>query len=249
MCFTPKMVHGGRPLSTEVGPGIEIFCRLISSRFLLYTFGKASVLTVLCLAVDRWVSMVKPIYFRTSFSEKRAIVYLVLIWITSTVCHLKHVFQNKMNGKKCVRVSLSENLSHESLRWILVGYLSVTFYFPLIVTWFTFAYIWYVLKRKSTVESISVAMAKHRLLNMCAVTGLLLTVCWLPVEKMLVVKVFGGIKLASVANGILIWLSMFNSCGNPLVCYFTNMEYRREVERLFFCKKVSFSVASTELSR
>ena len=240
ICFIPGMIllwQGQFPF--DEGSGVEIFCRLINSRILLYTFGKASLLTVLCLAVERWVSMVKPIYFRTSFSKKRVIVYLVLIWTTSVVCHLK-CRPDKNKFKK---------LSRTGYIWFTIGYVTVTFFLPLTITWLTFAHIWYVLKKSTAVETRSTLKAKRRLQRMCAITALLLSVCWFPSEVSMVTHRFFSIHPMNFANGVLVALSMFNSCTSPLVYYVTNMEYRREINRLLLwkAKNTSGSTNSTEL--
>ena len=243
-------LHWRGQLPFDEGPGFDIFCRLINSRFLLYTFGKASLLTVLCLAVERWVSMVKPIYFRTSFSKKRVIVYLVLIWTTSVVCHLKNIFDFHAIGAKC-RPDKNKfmKLSRTGYIWFTIGYVTVTFFLPLAITWLTFAHIWYVLTKSPAVETRSTLKTKCRLLRMCAITALLLSVCWLPAEVSMVTHRFLSICPWNFANGILVALSMFNSCTNPLVYYVTNMEYRREIKRLlrWKVKNTSGSTISLEL--
>lgn len=72
--------------------GLSLFCHLIDTKFLIFTMGKASVLMVMCLAIERWLASVKPLQYRIQFSSRRLACYITTI---CTVCLGE--FQAKMD--------------------------------------------------------------------------------------------------------------------------------------------------------
>lgn len=48
--------------------GLSLFCHLIDTKFLIFTMGKASVLMVMCLAIERWFASVKPLQYRIHYN-------------------------------------------------------------------------------------------------------------------------------------------------------------------------------------
>ena len=59
----------------------EIFCRIVYSRFLLFTFGTASIYVCLCLTLERWFAVVHPTKYVHAVNIKRALIALAISWI------------------------------------------------------------------------------------------------------------------------------------------------------------------------
>ncbi|EDO32122.1 predicted protein, partial [Nematostella vectensis] len=53
--------------------GGEIVCRLLWSRWLLYTLGVSSVFLCLLLTIERWFAVVQPLRYQASFSKRRVV--------------------------------------------------------------------------------------------------------------------------------------------------------------------------------
>ena len=229
MFFATRMVLGSGQLPAHSGLLAEVYCRLFAFRFMLFVFGRGSVLTVMCLAVERWVSIVKPLYFKTSFSTRRVYAYLALIWGVSFFIRFDKFYTARASGTRCYRVSIM-NKEEETI--LIIVYLLITFFVPMIITWSAFLHIWILLRKVHWTKARGVT-AKKRLVRMCAVTVLLMTICWFPASISLLVWRFveGGNVRETVQKSF--WtLAMFNSCCNPTVYYFTNKEYRREINNL-----------------
>ena len=68
---TPNYLVALRSYQVPGGlPGV-IFCKVVGSSYFVFVLGKVSCLTVTCLALERWYSVVKPIKYRLTFKRQR----------------------------------------------------------------------------------------------------------------------------------------------------------------------------------
>lgn len=59
----------------------EIFCRIVYSRFLLFTFGTASIYVCLSLTLERWFAVAHPSKYIYAVNVKRALIALTCSWL------------------------------------------------------------------------------------------------------------------------------------------------------------------------
>ena len=223
-------------------PGV-IFCKVIGSQYFVFLLGKVSCLTVTCLALERWYSVVKPINYRLKFKRGRVYVYLVIIWITCLLLHSLVLFQMTLDEKNLRCVWITSDFPKELTVMTLI---IVTFFVPNAVTWVTYLHIAFALKTSPAINRNNARNTRTRfkLLRMCIIVALLFTICWFPNQLYYTLASYGLVRLESPSHHFTIVLAMFNSCTNPVIYCFTNREYRKGFLRLlcpFFnscrCKK------------
>ena len=222
-------------------PPSDAYCRLIDSWFFMITFGKASVLTVTCLSIDRWFAVVRPIQYKCTFTKKRLCVYLTIVWVLSSLATCYVIFEGKAVGDKCVLEPLSENSAGRLSVIFLQAALTV--YIPTLITWIAFLHIWKTAKLSAELRGTGDDLAMKRLLRMCASVALLMTLCWIPEQVTYTMQEFGLVEYTTrrLSTG----LAILNSALNPWVYCLTNRKYRAEIKRLFpFCKKRTYHVSS-----
>ena len=213
-------------------PGV-IFCKVIGSQYFVFLLGKVSCLTVTCLALERWYSVVKPVKYRLKFKRRRVYVYLVIIWITCLLLHSLILFQMTLDEKnlRCVWVT-----SNFPKRLTPMTITIVTFFVPNAVTWVTYLHLSFALKTSLAIQyNGRFARARLRLLHMCVIVALLFTVCWFPNQLYYVLSSYGLVRLESPSHRFTVVLAMFNSCINPVIYCSTHRDYRKRFLSLFRC--------------
>lgn len=208
-----------------------LFCHLIDTRFLIFMMGKASVLLVMCLAIERWFSSVKPLQYRIRFTSKRLAVYIISIWISTCVFQLYRLFR-KIPGEDGCRWAKNP-FGPRSLRALIISYVSVTFILPNVVTWASFLHIWLSVRKSPAMNTASGNQARGRLLRMCVLTALFLTLCWFPDQLNYVLSLFDVTSLESPISNYFLVLALSNSWVNPWIYCLTNKAFRKEFRSLF----------------
>ena len=198
-------------------PGV-IFCKVIGSQYFVFLLGKVSCLTVTCLAVERWYSVVKPIKYRLKFKRGRVYVYLVIIWITCLLLHSLVLFQMTLDEKNLRCVWITSDFPKELTVMTLT---IVTFFVPNAVTWVTYLHTAFALKTSPAINRNNARNTRTRfkLLRMCIIVALLFTICWFPNQLYYTLASYGLVRLESPFHHFTIVLAMFNSCTNPCLLY------------------------------
>ena len=206
-------------------PGV-IFCKVIGSQYFVFLLGKVSCLTVTCLAVERWYSVVKPVKYRLKFKRRRVYVYLLIMWITCLLLHSFVLFEITLDEKnlRCVWIT-----SDFPKKLTVMTYTVVTFFVPNTVTWVTYLHISFALKTSTAINKNNARFTRTRfkLLRMCIIVALLLTICWFPNQLYYALSSYDLVRLESPFHHFTIVLAMFNSCTNPVIYCSTNRDYRK----------------------
>ena len=211
----------------------EIFCRVLGSRYALFTFARVSILEVTCLAIERWYCIFRPTRYKHHFAQSKLILYVIVIWSSTCVLQTSKFFEWKLSGDNCCSV-VAPYGEHGAKAFIVLNSL-VGFYIPCFIAWATFAHIALLYKTSPMAKCHSKRRRaqQKRLLRMCCLTSICLTFCWFPAQTIYILSPFGITKIGSSlhrAGGV---LAMLNSCVNPLIYWATNREYRDGLLELF----------------
>lgn len=181
----------------------------------------------MCLAIERWFSVVKPLKYKYAFKRGRLLLYIAVIWAFSCFTQINELFIMKPSHGICVKSHLPYSKETEKVLTLL--HILATFFVPSIVTWVTFGHVWFHVRRAISHRRrlSNYERAKQKLIRMCALTALLLTVCWFPAEMFFILKEFRVVSLPFGFYQFTDMLAMSNSCFNPWVYYLYNKEYRR----------------------
>ena len=199
----------------------------------------------MCLAIDRWYSIVKPIRYKTAFSKRRLYLYITLIWASAAITQINELFITTVEDGLCTFIT--PFYGEKTERILILFHVIITFYIPSIVTWVTFGHIWMHMRQPNIRRHLNNNKATKRLLHMCALAAFFLTMSWLPAETFFILYKFEILKLPFEFYLFTSILAMSNSCFNPWIYCLSNREYRREFVRLLCCMKVESSGVNRKL--
>ncbi|KAK3747581.1 hypothetical protein QZH41_015809 [Actinostola sp. cb2023] len=235
LVVTPDFVLPHRLFAVPENTAGELFCRLIASTYVLFTFGKASSLTVMCMAVERWYAIVKPMKYKVTFRKRRLGLYIMIVWIFSCFTQINELFQKTSKDGLCRLTDPPYGIQTSQI--LTLFHIAMTFYIPSIVTWMTFTDVWLSMRKNRKISAhcvmTSYGVAKRRIVRMCAITAFVLTLCWFPAETFYILLTFKKLVLPFGFYQFTIVLAMFNSCVNPVVYCLSNQEYRKDFIALF----------------
>ena len=200
------------------------FCKVIGSQYFVFLLGKVSCFKVMCLALERWYAVVKPVKYQATFKGRRVYIYLAIAWISCLVFHSSILFEMTLDedNLRCIWISVD---SPKEL--IITTFTIVTFFIPTAVTWMTYLHISITLRNSPGNYNKRFSRVRPRLLRMCVIVALLLSVCWFPNQLYYALSAYGIVKLESPFHHFTIVLAMFNSCTNPVIYCCNNKEYRK----------------------
>lgn len=231
---TPNYVINISSYPIPDGLAGEIFCRLIFSKFFIFTFGKGSVLTITCLAIERWFALIKPWQYQATFCSRKLCKYIAFIWLTSMLTQSYKFFYVQFSQRLCFFIPLP--VVEKSVETSLIAvYVSATFFCPTIITWTAFIHI-YVKINKSNVLKVNRGKEEKRtLLKMSAITSLMLTVCWFPTEVSYIINQYGFpiLNFGTPFREFTVLLALANSFINPWIYIGTSRRYRQTLMEFF----------------
>ncbi|XP_068710362.1 G-protein coupled receptor 83-like [Montipora foliosa] len=232
LVFTPGYVSIEPLFPLSSGLGGHMFCTLLANRYLLFTVAKVSLLLVTCLAVERWYCVMRPIKYKVQFDRKHLLTYIVFSWVTTCALQSHKFFENKLDDKECVAVD--GPYGQEGVHaFVAINSFSI-FVIPCVLTWLTFAHI-----RCHAISVVNDSATNTRrekqqkmVLRMCAITAVLITLCWFPAQLSYSLTPFGITRVDSAFHRACKVLAFCNSCINPLVYWYYHREYRKELIHL-----------------
>ena len=225
--ITPNYVINLSSYSVPDGIAGDIFCRLIFSKFFIFTFGKVSVLTITCLAVERWFALTRRWKYQASFSRRNLYRYITFIWMVSMLAQSYKLFYVRFSHRSCFFIPLS-SLNRNVEIAVVIIYVSVTFFVPTIITWAAFFHTYVKLYKSQALKENRGRKEKHLLLKMCAIASLMLTLCWFPTEVCYVINQFGFpvLNFGTPFREFTVALALANSIVNPWIYVVLDKKYR-----------------------
>ena len=211
----------------------EVFCRLIFSKFFIFTFGKGSVLTIACLAVERLFALTQRWKYQATFSRRNVYKYMAFIWLTCMIAQSYKFFYVRHSHHSCLFIPFP--LEREMEITVIATYVSVTFFFPTVITWAAFLYTYIKVKKSKALKVNRGRREKHLLLRMCAISSLMLTVCWFPTEVSYIINQYGFsiLNFGTPFREFTVSLALTNSFLNPWIYVVSNRKYRHILKDLF----------------
>lgn len=127
--YAPSLVEGQF--------GSELYCRVWQSGFIQWSFFTSSTYNLVVLALERYVKIVYPVVYKTSFTKFKVRILLAFVWLVGPVYTGSYGIPTTIvSGSSCLVVMAWNNDATK----ILVSYLSVMvqYFIPALVFFITY---------------------------------------------------------------------------------------------------------------
>ena len=167
-------------------------------------------------------------------------MYITSVSIVCCALNWQALIEKKLTMKEghplCIRVTLIENQFVSQI--YTVAHVTLTFFIPVVVSMITFLHLYRVMRRSRYRHAKSSRPKSfNSLLHMCAITGLLLAICWIPNQLFYVLSKFSITQFDTPLHHATVVLAMLNSCVNPWIYGATNRNYRKRFARILCFRK------------
>ena len=216
----------------------ELYCRVVWSHYILFSLGVTSVYLCLSLAIERWLAIKKPLFYKQHINSKRAVCLLVVIpWIAGFVFQITAIIRTSgvvlPNGTTSCRWKLDTPEWATGVAIAIVSFCGMMLIPGILVV---LAYVQILVKIKGIVKPPSVQRQNSqqrserlnfkRITLMSALASLALLICWLPDQFCFMLFQIGYLEIDAMPNRWLNALAFSSSCWNPIIYCFSNPQYR-----------------------
>ena len=203
------------------------YCYLLWGGYVLFGCGMVSICTCLVLAIERWLAIVKPHFYRR-LKPRHTIFTIVVVWIWSFLTDSTMFFTIKANfdTRSCYWVSPKTGKAFFAFVEICM---SSILPFSLIII--LYSHIYYKVRKMKNVQKNNF---KKRLTIIALAASLALIIGWLPskISFMLRHTSVGGKHLGDAAYLVLVSLSLSNSFINPFLYGIYSSKFRNEYKEV-----------------
>ncbi|XP_029312451.1 pyroglutamylated RF-amide peptide receptor [Cottoperca gobio] len=244
-------------ISSEWFGGVLV-CKTVP--FVQSTAIVTGILTMTCIAIERYQGIVFPLKMRRQYSSKRAYKMLGLVWLASVIVGSPMLFVQQLEVKydflyDHYHVCCQESWRSLTHRQVYTTFIMVAlFLLPLAAILFLYTRIavelWIrkrvgdssVLNTMNNREMIKISRKKKRAVKMMITIVLLFTICWAPFHTVHMMfeyndleNKYDGVTLNMII-AIVQAIGFFNSFNNPIVYAFMNENFKKScVSTLSHC--------------
>lgn len=238
----PTFVISVKIYSYPIGAtSLEIFCRVIASEYLLFYFGFGSVLTVTAIAIERWLAISRPFYYKKNVTTKRIKIFIGILWFLCIFIPIDVILQTEYNSNTSSPCQWNQFAMHQpgTTTFLLLEILRL--FLPILITLVCYTDIArrvlypnkintlaHASRRKTTVQH----RTKRKVTIMAATSALVFILCWLPNEIYFTLMALNrsayDIKTIRITKTLII----LSSSLSPFIYSATNEEYRKGLRSL-----------------
>ena len=177
----------------------EVYCFFIMGKLPLWLMMEVSSFSLIFLNIERYISIVFPIYHHTNVTRKKVLVFLPITWILGIAEQTWHSSTLKAENGACA----FDDLEMYGITVIL--YLILHFFLPVILVLFLYGHMF--IRLRSSIKSGNDSTSSNRndvmekAKNNAFKTMLLITICYS------ICYVFNSVYVTLVSRGILKTLS------------------------------------------
>lgn len=200
-----------------------------------------SAYTLVAISADRYVAILRPLRPRLSTGQLCGV--LGVVWAGAALTALPVLLRSELDQpseeyRSCDRAVCAERWDEPRFKYFYSMLLMALQYLvPLLVLMFTYTRIALVVWGKRTpgeahnIRDQRMAVAKRKMIKMMVTVVLVFTICWLPLNTLLVTwdndQSVGTWSLIPYVYLACHWLAMSHCCANPLIYCWMNSRFRQ----------------------
>ena len=263
----PLFIHGNDVYTLPKNEILrELYCRIVWSHYLVFSLGVTSVYLCLSLAIERWLAINKPHFYKLHLNSKKVIYLMITMpWIAG------FAFESSAMVRTTSVVlpdgTMSCRWNPDTSEWSTRVAIAIVTFSGMILIPGTLVVIIYIhilirikitlkrgfVRRNDTLRRSERADFK-RITVMAGLASVVLLICWFPGQFYFMLSQMGYVKVHVMSHRWLNVLAFSSSGWNPIIYCFSNRQYRDEFKKelsrfLCLCKlvrKSSYSVRQTK---
>ena len=206
----------------------EIYCRVIWTSWIPFSFGYVSIYTCLALTIERWLSVVKPKLY-LAMKTHHAVKGCVFVWVWGFAVNLMVLFRSEFDKTKQSCTWKPLGVANDKLPWLDFTLQTILPFLSMIVL---YCHILYLLRKlRNTNAARDLHLKKITILAFAACSALV--VGWLPSRVTFLMSKLGVFDSGGLLHFCLITLVFSNSCVNPFIYAISNSQFRMEYREVF----------------
>uniref|UniRef100_A0A4W3GE52 Adenosine receptor A1 n=1 Tax=Callorhinchus milii TaxID=7868 RepID=A0A4W3GE52_CALMI len=234
------------PLAITISLGMKThFYTCLFIACILLTLTQSSILSLLAIAVDRYLRVKIPTRYRIIVTQRRAWIAVAICWSSEAVQEQeKNSSERYITCKFTLVVRMDYMVYFNFFGWVL---------FPLLIMFGLYAEIFYLIKKQLSKKMAKATDSRRyfgkelKLAKSLALVLFLFAVCWLPLHTMNSLKYFfPKWKVTKTAFYIGIFMSHANSAVNPVIYAFRIKKFRVTFfqiwKKYILCKNENLSI-------
>lgn len=213
-------------------------CRILWSRWLLYTLGIFSVYICLLLTIERWFAVVKPMNYQGNFNKKKVFFSLVfaallaLIFTSSTLIETTYL-RDSFGGIQCRRKPISRLFRRA---WgicrflgesVIPSFIMIGLFIHVIVKTHCSVSPMFDVSNRRLSNMGRTCQTQKAVIKMIGTATFFMILCWIPNQTINLLSKFGHAEIDSPLHHYLEVLTFFNSCINPAIYGITSRTFRK----------------------
>ncbi|XP_061842678.2 trace amine-associated receptor 1-like [Nerophis lumbriciformis] len=214
------------------------------------TLTTASILNLMCISIDRYYAVCKPLLYKTTITVSVVVFMILLSWSSSFLLSVGFVFATlhyAKCGEECYIYVFMVNVSGPIL----------TFYIPMIIILCIYAKIFFVAQKQarsiqnrtypSRTPGATVRKMESKATKTLAIVISAFLLCCSPFFIFIMISFISKVSVRFVGAEVLSWLVMSNSMLNPFIYAFFYSWYRSAFKKVISGKICRSDCSDTRL--
>ncbi|XP_077999721.1 QRFP-like peptide receptor [Glandiceps talaboti] len=231
-------------------------CKLVN--FITVLSLVSSVLTLSCIAIDRYYAICQPLKTRIIHTTARAVKLLIFVWVAAVIIASPLLFVHQLRIMSGVVTDDTYVLCTESWQYqeqkitYTVFLVAITYVVPLSLMIVLYLRIYHQLWVKNNVGPTNLGQQnvlttikyKKKATKMLILVVVLFFVCWTPYQVVTVRREFPPFKdneTNRLVLALITLVALSNCCLNPIVYTFLNVNFKKSFVATLKCKKVKIT--------
>ena len=217
----------------------DVFCRFIYSRVIVFHLVFFSIYITLVLTAERWWAVVRPHTYKSTFSRKRVLAYIILSWIWVLLLMVKSIMDNSRDPSAKKVCQVNKSLRAELNFAVYVFHSAFKVSIPCITMICMYAHMTLKTMKSPAATAESKAKLKGKMTQMVATTTIILIVLFFPNQIVFTMIKLGKGQFNSPLHQFTNFLTYVTTSINPVIYGLSNKKYRRRYRNLltFICRK------------
>ena len=230
-----------------VWPFGEVWCKIY--QYMVNVTAYASVYTLVCMSLDRYLAVVHPLRSMTIRTERNANIVISLMWVVILIVNFPTALDHglityRMLGEERV-ACLNLHIQEPKAQMMYASFFTFGYLVPLLSVSILYGFmlnrlLYRAIPGKGSQSSESIR-SKKRVTYMVIIVVVIFALCWLPIQVIfLMLYVFNNYPEGTIFTAIKLvssCLAYMNSCVNPFLYAFLSENFRKSFRKILCGQK------------